>query len=103
MPAYWLARAQINDPVEYKKYTDKLPPLFEKYNAKVLTRGGDYRVLEGSPPPFERFVVVEFESLDSAETFFNSDEYTNAAVFRRAPGIANNELVIVEGGDITPV
>ena len=37
MPAYWLARAQINDPVEYKKYTDKLPPLFEKYNAKVLT------------------------------------------------------------------
>jgi hypothetical protein len=22
MPAYWVARSKINDPVEYKKYTD---------------------------------------------------------------------------------
>jgi uncharacterized protein (DUF1330 family) len=24
MPAYWLARSKINDPVEYKKYTDRV-------------------------------------------------------------------------------
>ncbi|MEK7231457.1 MAG: hypothetical protein AAB115_05485 [Pseudomonadota bacterium] len=23
MPAYWIARSKINDPVEYKKYTDR--------------------------------------------------------------------------------
>ena len=25
MPAYWVARSKINDPVEYKKYTDLVP------------------------------------------------------------------------------
>jgi len=30
MPAYWLARAKIFDPVAYKRYTDPLPPLMAK-------------------------------------------------------------------------
>jgi hypothetical protein len=25
MPAYWIARSKVNDPVEYKKYTDLTP------------------------------------------------------------------------------
>ncbi|MBC93543.1 MAG: hypothetical protein CMM38_07860 [Rhodospirillaceae bacterium] len=102
MPAYWLARAHIKDPVAYKNYTDKLPKLFEKYNARVLARGGEYKVLEGDKPPFERYIVIEFVTSKAAEDFFNSDDYTNAAAFRRAPGVAKNELVIVEGGDATP-
>lgn len=101
MPAYWLARAKIDDPVEYKKYTDRLPALFGKYNAKVLVRGGDYQVLEGETP-YERFVVIKFPSLADAQSFFDSPEYRDAAAFRRAPGVARNEVVLVEGGDATP-
>ena len=26
MPAYWVARAKIDDPVAYKRYTDLFPP-----------------------------------------------------------------------------
>ena len=102
MPAYWLARANIKDPVAYKKYTDELPELFKKYNARVLARGGAFKVLEGDAPPFERYIVIEFETMGHAETFFNSDEYSSAAAFRRAPGVAKNELIIVDGGDATP-
>jgi uncharacterized protein (DUF1330 family) len=102
MPAYWLARANIKDPVEYKKYTDELPELFEKTNARVLARGGEYKVMEGEAPPYDRYVVIEFDSLEHAETFFNSEEYANAAAFRRATGVAKNELIIVAGGDVTP-
>src|SRR2546427_353924 len=40
MPAYWVARAKVNDPAEYKKYADRVPAIFAKYGAKVLTRGG---------------------------------------------------------------
>jgi uncharacterized protein (DUF1330 family) len=102
MPAYWLARANIKDPVAYKNYTDELPVLFEKYNARVLARGGAFKVLEGDAPPFERYIVIEFDSMEHAETFFNSNEYSSAAAFRRAPGVAKNELIVVDGGDATP-
>jgi len=40
MPAYWVARSRIIDPVEYKKYTDRIPAIFAKYGGRVLARGG---------------------------------------------------------------
>lgn len=101
MTAYWLARAKINDPVEYKKYTDHIPSILEKFNGRVFARGGDFKVLEGESP-YERFIVIEFDSMADAEACFNSQEYQDAAAHRRAPGIAQNELVIVDGGDATP-
>jgi len=54
MPAYWIARSRITDPVEYKKYTDRVPGIFKKYGGKVLARGGKYRIMEG-PETFHRF------------------------------------------------
>ena len=62
MPAYWVARSKINDPVQYKKYTDPLRPIFDKYGGKVLARGGRFQIMEG-PEKFHRFVVIEFPDL----------------------------------------
>ncbi len=100
MPAYWLARAKINDPVEYKKYTDQVPGILQKFNGRVLARGGDHETLEG-PDVFERFVVIEFPSLADAKACFESPEYQSAAVFRRTDGAGQNELTIVDGGNAT--
>ena len=100
MPAYWLARSKINDPVEYKKYTDLVPAIIAKYQGRVLARGGRYRIMEG-PQKFQRFVVIEFPSLEQAVACFESPEYQEAAAFRRA-GAGEVENVIVEGGDATP-
>ena len=47
MPAYWIARAKINDPVAYKKYTDLVPDIIAKYGGKVLARGGNYEIIAG--------------------------------------------------------
>lgn len=99
MTAYWLARARIVDPVEYKKYTDQVPDIIAKYGGKVLARGGAYKVLEGDVN-FERHVVIEFPTLEQAEACFDSPEYRAAAAFRRG-GAGINELVIVESGDAT--
>ena len=33
MPAYWVARSKVIDPVEYKKYTDLVPAIVAKYGA----------------------------------------------------------------------
>jgi len=100
MPAYWIARAKIDDPVEYKKYTDLVPAIIAKHGGKVLARGGRYRIMEG-PDTFHRFIVIEFPTMETAITCFESDAYREAAAFRRAgAGIVEN--VIVEGGDATP-
>ncbi len=100
MTAYWIARATIYDPVAYKKYTDQVPAILAKYGGRVLARGAEHKTLEG-PEEFERYVVIEFPSLTDAETCFNSDDYQSAAAFRRADGVARNELTIVASGDAT--
>lgn len=100
MTAYWVARSKINDPVEYKKYTDRVPAIIARFGGKVLARGGDYRILEG-PEKFERFVVIEFPSMAQAIACHDSPEYQEAAAFRRG-GAGEVELVIVEAGDATP-
>jgi len=95
MAAYWVARSRINDPVEYKKYTDRVPGILAKFGGKVLARGGRFKILEG-PEKFQRFVVIEFPSLEQAVACHDSPEYREAAAFRRS-GAGEVELVIVEG------
>jgi uncharacterized protein (DUF1330 family) len=99
MPAFWIARSRIIDPVEYKKYTDPLPNIFANYDARILARGGRYQVMEG-PPKFQRFVVIEFPNFERGVACFTSPEYDHAAAFRRN-GAGEVETVIVEGGDAT--
>ena len=100
MPAYWLARARITDPTAYKRYTDRVPEIVNRYGGKILARGGRYRIMEG-PETFQRFVVIEFPTLERAVACFESAEYQEAAAFRRAGG-GVVENVIVEAGDATP-
>lgn len=100
MRAYWVARARIHDPVEYKKYTDLVPGIIDRYGGKVLARGGRYRIMEG-PENFQRFIVLEFPLFESAVSCFTSPEYGAAAAFRRN-GAGEVENVIVEGGEATP-
>ena len=99
MPAYWVARAKINDPAEYKKYADLVPGILAKYGAKVLARGGRFEIMEG-PDKFHRFVVVQFPTFEQAVACFKSPEYAVAAAFRRS-GAGEVETIIVDGGDAT--
>jgi len=99
MPAYWVARAKINDQVEYKKYTDRVPNVIAQYGGKVLARGGRFQIMEG-PHKFHRFIVIEFPTFDQAVACFTSQEYDDAAAFRRG-GAGEVETIIVEGGDAT--
>ena len=99
MPAYWVARARIADPVECKKYTDLVPAIIAKYGGRVLARGGRYEIMEG-PEKFHRFVVIEFPTFAQGVACFRSSEYDEAAAFRRN-GAGEVETIMVEGGDAT--
>ena len=95
MVAYWVARSKVNDPEQYKKYTDLVPAIMQKYGAKILARGGKFKILEG-PERFGRFIVIEFPSLEQAVACHDSAEYQAASAHRKKDGAGEVELVIVE-------
>jgi len=95
--AYWIARARVVDPTEYKKYTDRVPAIMAKYGGRVLARGGQYAILEGNRA-FHRFVVIEFDSLEQAKACHASSEYREAADFRRN-GAGEVDIVAGVGGE----
>lgn len=95
MTAYWIARARVNNPEEYKKYTDRVPAILAEHGGKVLARGGASTILEGSDF-FHRFVVIEFPSMRHALACHGSAAYREAASFRRG-GAGDVDIVIVEG------
>lgn len=99
MPAYWVARAKVNNPDEYKRYTDLVPGILKKFGGKILARGGRFESLE-EPQKFNRHIVVEFPTYEDAITCHGSPEYQEARKFR-LNGVGENELVIVDGGDAT--
>src|ERR1700745_3946494 len=95
MPAYWIARGKVHDPVEYKKYADQVPPILAKYGGRALARGGRFPIMEG-PETFQRFVGIEFSTFEQGGAVFTSDEDKNAAPFRRN-GAGQVEVVVIEG------
>ena len=77
MACYWIARAKINDPVAYKRYTDEVPGILKKYGGKALSRGAAFETLEG-PDYFERYVIIEFESMEAAKRCFSKSRRSMA-------------------------
>ena len=95
MVAYWVARSKVNNPDQYKKYTDLAPGILQKFGGKILARGGKFKILEG-PEKFHRFIVIEFPSLERAVACHDSPEYQAAAALRMKDGAGELELAIVD-------
>ena len=75
------------------------PAIIAKFGGKVLARGGRFEIMEG-PDKFHRFVVIEFPSFEQGVACFRSDEYNEAAAFRRG-GAGEVETIMVDAGDAT--
>jgi uncharacterized protein (DUF1330 family) len=97
-PAFWIARANVIDPIRYSDYVRQAGPASKKFGAEILARGGRYEILEGVEF-FNRHVLVRYPSFEAAREFYYSDVYQNAAKIRQA-GAGVNEVVIVEGEDL---
>jgi uncharacterized protein (DUF1330 family) len=95
MVAYWVARSMVNNPDQYKKYTELVPDILQKFGGKVLARGGKFKILEGAEK-FHRFIVIEFPNFEKAVACYESPEYLEAAAHRKKDGASELEIVIVE-------
>ncbi len=93
MTAYVIFDISVNDPERYEKYKQMAPPAIEAYGGKYLARGGEMAVLEGDWQP-NRVVILEFESIDKAKNWINSDEYRSARELRHQT--ATSHAIVVE-------
>ncbi|MGY6273369.1 DUF1330 domain-containing protein [Achromobacter denitrificans] len=99
MSAYWIARSRILEPENYWKYAEQVPGILSRYGARVLARGGNFHIAEGTDR-FNRYVVLEFPTLEAAIACYESPEY-QAARKHRLPPFGDAEIVLVEGGEFT--
>ena len=94
MKAYLIARVKVTDPQKYKNYTALTPAAIAEFGGKFLVRGGQVETLEGEDEN-NRIVVLEFDSMDIARQFYQSELYTIAKAERA--GAAEAQFIIVEG------
>jgi uncharacterized protein (DUF1330 family) len=92
---YWIARVDVSNMDGYKEYIAQNGPVFKKYGAKFMTRGGRFEAREGASR--SRNVVLEFKDYDTALACYHSPEYQRLIPIR-APH-SECDLVIVEGYD----
>jgi uncharacterized protein (DUF1330 family) len=94
MPAYLIAEVDVTNTTAYEEYKKLAPAAIAKYGGRYLVRGGASETLEG-PAMTRRLVVLQFDSMEQARSFYNSPEY-GAARAKRA-NAATARFVIVEG------
>ena len=86
----------MHDSDRYEKYKAMVPPSSAEYGGCFLVRGGRVETLEGDWAP-ERFVIVEFPSVEKAKAWWDSSAYAEATALRQAT--AKTQMIVVEGLD----
>ena len=94
MPAYVVVDVTIHDPETYQEYTKLTPASISAYGGRFVVRGGKTRTLEGDWQP-GRFVILEFESVERAQEWWDSPEYARAKALRQQSSVTR--MVLVEG------
>lgn len=92
---YWIARVDVHDAERYQQYVQHNGPVFARFGARFLVRGGAFQAPEGRSR--SRNVVLEFPSYQAALDCYHSPEY-QALVALRAPA-GEADIVLIEGYD----
>ena len=94
MAAYLIASIKIHDPSGYDEYRSQTQPIVDAHGGRFLVRGGTVHPLEGAED-IERFVVIEFPSVEAARGFYDSADYQRILPARTSN--AATDMFIVEG------
>ncbi|HLN08504.1 MAG TPA: DUF1330 domain-containing protein [Xanthobacteraceae bacterium] len=93
-PAYLVAEEAIHDMDTFtKEYGPKVPATLQPYGGRVIVRSTKLTALEGDAPP--RFVIIAFESLDKARSWYDSPAYQQLVPIRQKA--SKSTLFIAEG------
>jgi len=91
-PAYVITEVSIQDRIAYQEYEADFMPTLEPYGGVLVAISDEPAVLEGEWSP-ERVVVLRFDSRQRALDWYQSSEYQQLAVLRRAMSTGTDILI----------
>lgn len=94
MTAYLIANIAVTDSERYPLYRAQVPEVVAQYGGRFLVRAGAVHPLEDDFG-FDRFVVIEFPSLEAARRFYDSPEY--APLLKLRVETTKSQVALVEG------
>ena len=90
---YMVANLHVRDKAGLEKFREMAKPVLEEYGGKVIVRIPNAEAREGKKTGV--VVVFEFESMDQARKFYESEGYTAAKAVREKA--CDTDLIIAEG------
>lgn len=92
---YAVLRLEITDPDKVGEYVKAVTPVtLHKHGAKVLVSGPARPALEGESPHGE-VVILEFDSIESAQAWYDDPEYQPHIRTRQAG--STGDVYLLEG------
>jgi len=92
----------VHDSIQYQQYRIKVEPLIEKFGGIYLVRSGgmafdkdpERKVIpvEGNWNP-NRFIIVEWNSMEDLQKFSTSEEYKNVSKLRENSALTKSIIV----------
>jgi uncharacterized protein (DUF1330 family) len=93
-PAFYISEFEVTDPDALRAYSARVTSTFEPFGGRYVVRGGKIASLEGEAPR-GRVVMIEFDSMETAQAWYNSPEYQQIRPIRHQA--AKSRVFIVEG------
>jgi len=90
---YIFADIHVRDKEGFEKFREMAKPIIEEYGEKVLVRNPNAKAREGKKPGI--VVFFEFENMDKARKFYESEGYQAAKAVREKA--CDTDLFFVEG------
>jgi uncharacterized protein (DUF1330 family) len=94
MAGYVIAQMSVTDPTAFAHYPGQAGPTVAAFGGRYVVRGGSIENIEGDWQP-GRVVIIEFDSVEQAKAWYDSQEYEEAKALRIRSTISS--LMIVEG------
>lgn len=104
MPGYVGTLLDIHDQDRFREYLKGVGPSLAKHGGRIVLRGPIAGAVEGHLDTREdtRLVMIEFDSLDAARAWYQSDEYQQLINLREEP-VASTTAFFIDGVDLQAI
>ena len=93
MTAYLIADVKVNDDAWIPEYAEKVHDIVHKHGGKYLSRSGNITNIEGQPLDTTLIALLEFPSVEAAQSFINDPDYAPYAKARQDGTVSKFNII----------